>query len=86
MNAGETASLYCTVNKGDDPIEIEWFLNGKPADGVQGISVKRYGMKVSNLNVDSVTAVHSGKYTCRATNWAGTAYFTTEVSIYGGLS
>ena len=85
LNVGETASLTCTVNKGDFPITIEWFLNGKPADTVAGVSVKNLGKKVGYLNVDSLYAEHSGKYTCRATNWAGSAYFTAELSVNGSF-
>ncbi|KAK9680807.1 hypothetical protein QE152_g38807, partial [Popillia japonica] len=81
LNAGDSASLYCTVNKGDNPVNIEWFLNGRPVLGMDGISVDHYKKKVSNLNIESVRAEHSGKYTCRATNWAGSAYYATVLVV-----
>lgn len=83
MNAGESASLYCSVNKGDSPIDIEWFLNGKPVKNFREIIISRHGKKASILNIDSVQAEHIGKYTCRATNWAGTAFFTTDLNVNG---
>ncbi|KAI4460603.1 basigin related [Holotrichia oblita] len=81
LNAGDSTSLYCTVNKGDNPVNIEWFLNGRPVAGIDGINVDHYKKKVSNLNIESVQAEHSGKYTCRATNWAGSAYYATVLVV-----
>ena len=86
MNEGETVSLTCTINKGDVPVTIEWFLNGKPADSVNGIYVNNQRKKVSYLSVDALHAEHAGKYTCRATNWAGSAYYTTVLAINGNLT
>lgn len=85
LNAGDSTSLYCTVNKGDNPVNIEWFLNGRPVLGMDGISVDHYKKKVSNLNIESVRAEHSGKYTCRATNWAGSAYYATVLVVNGSI-
>lgn len=83
LNAGDYTSIYCTINKGDNPIYIEWFLNGKPIPNDHGININRYDAKVSNLNLNSVQAEHSGKYTCKATNWAGSAYYTAILSVNG---
>ena len=85
LNAGDSASVTCTINKGDFPITIEWFLNGKPVRAVEGITVNSLMKKLSYLGIDSVQAVHSGKYTCRATNWAGSAYYTVELSVNGTI-
>ena len=76
----------CSVNKGDFPLTIEWFLNGKRADTVRGISVKDLDKKASYLNVDFLEAGHGGKFTCRATNWAGSAYYTAVLSVKGRVA
>ncbi|KRT85355.1 Immunoglobulin, partial [Oryctes borbonicus] len=83
INAGDSVTLYCTVNKGDNPIFIEWFLNSQPVGFVGGVNVNSVGRKVSVLTIDAVQAEHSGKYTCKATNWAGSAYYTTGLTING---
>lgn len=84
LNAGESASAMCTINKGDHPISIEWFLNGRPiSHNANGVTFVDLGKKRSVLKIDLVDAEHSGKYTCRATNWAGSAYYTTELLING---
>lgn len=74
----------CTVNKGDHPITIEWYLNGKSlSDSSNGVTIVDLGRKRSVLKIDLVDAEHTGKYTCKASNWAGSAYFTTELLING---
>lgn len=83
INAGDSVTLYCTVNKGDNPIFVEWFLDGQPVRFVGGVTVNGVGKKVSVLSIDAVRAEHSGKYTCKATNWAGSAFYTTALSING---
>lgn len=85
-NAGDSASIYCTVDKGDHPIQIEWFLNGNPLFDVDGITIGRFGKKISILSIDSVRAEHAGRYTCKATNFAGSALYSTGLAINGTVN
>lgn len=64
---------------------MDWFLDGKSVLGVDGISVSQFGRKSSILNIESIRAEHSGKYTCRATNSAGSAYYTARLAVNGDL-
>lgn len=83
LNAGESASTMCSVNKGDQPVNTAWFVNGKPVEEIRGVSVIQLGRQGSVLSMASVDAEHSGKYTCKATNWAGSAYYAAVLSING---
>ena len=84
LKEGDASTLYCTVDLGDSPIDLEWFLNGKQiGNHVEGIVVTRFGRKNSILSIEKVRAEHAGKYTCRATNLAGSAYFTTRLAVNG---
>lgn len=84
LKEGDASTLYCTVDLGDTPIDLEWFLNGKQiGNHVEGIVVTRFGQKSSILSIDKIKAGHAGKYTCRATNTAGSAYFTIKLAVNG---
>ncbi|KAK9680795.1 hypothetical protein QE152_g38810 [Popillia japonica] len=80
-NAGESTSLYCTVDKGDHPVQLEWFFNGKPIYEISEVFVTQVGRKSSVLNIESIHAEHTGGYTCKATNWAGSAYYTARLEV-----
>ncbi|KAF2905043.1 hypothetical protein ILUMI_01126, partial [Ignelater luminosus] len=81
MNAGDTASLQCTIMKGDLPMKIMWFLNGKLINKLDGIVTNRLSKRVSSLTIDSIQAEHAGEYTCRAANRAGSTNFTTYLNV-----
>lgn len=84
-NAGDSISVLCTVDKGDHPILMDWYLDGRPPYDVNGISVSQFGRKGSILNIESIKAEHSGKYTCKATNSAGSAYYAARLAVNGDM-
>ena len=75
----------CSVHKGDEPIEIEWTLNGERIlpKTHPDITISRNGKKLSVLNIDSATASHAGQYTCVARNFAGSANRSAILSVNG---
>lgn len=83
MNAGDTASIQCTVTKGDLPLKIQWYQNRKPVHESQGIMTSYQGKRTSSLIIDSVQAEHIGKYTCSATNAAGSTNSTAHLNVNG---
>lgn len=83
VNAGDTISAQCTVTKGDLPITIRWYLNGKPVSERDGILTAYLGKKINNLAIDSVQAEHNGEYACSATNSAGSTNFTAYLHVNG---
>lgn len=83
INSGDTASITCTVSKGDFPINITWTLNGRLASKIDGISIFRSNKKISQLNIESVQAEHAGDYTCIARNAAGSTSYSTSLQVNG---
>lgn len=77
------ASVICTVNKGDFPLEISWFLNNASASTIQGLTTLRTNKRISQLSIDSVQAEHSGEFTCVAKNPAGMATYSAILHVNG---
>ena len=71
INELDMVSAYCTVNKGDLPMDIYWTRNGGRVFSNDGLIVTRTSQRISVLSIESVRARHSGNYTCVATNSAG---------------
>lgn len=83
VNSGEMVSILCTVNKGDYPIDISWFLNNVSASDIHGISVLRTNKRIVQLSIDSVQAEHAGEFACVAKNPAGTATYSAVLHVNG---
>lgn len=86
-NAGEAVSVVCTIVKGDLPIDLSWALNGVPIEPgkFSDISVSSTSKRVSLLTIDSVTARHTGEYTCTASNAAGATSYSAQLAVNGTL-
>lgn len=84
-NWGEQVSSMCSVLKGDEPIVIEWMLNDEQIlpKTHPDITISKTGKKLSVLNIDSATADHAGKYTCIASNIAGSFNRSAVLSVNG---
>ncbi|KPI92826.1 Down syndrome cell adhesion molecule-like protein CG42256 [Papilio xuthus] len=82
-NAGELASVTCAVNKGDQPLDISWTLNGHALrrNNDLGVTITNINKKTSILNIDSVNAIHRGLYYCVAKNAAGTANHSAVLEV-----
>lgn len=77
------ASVICTINKGDFPLNISWTLNGKPITSINGINVVKTNKRISQLSIESIQAKHAGRYICIASNAAGTATHTADLHVNG---
>lgn len=84
INSGETVSVQCTISKGDRPLKLKWFLNGKDVEGAYGITIMTM-KRFSTLNIDSVQAEHRGQYTCVATNPAGETSHSAYLNVNGAI-
>lgn len=83
FNSGDLVSIQCIINKGDFPIGVKWTHNGKIIDASSGISVSRANKRVSQLNIESVGADHSGQYICAVKNLAGVAKQALVLHVNG---
>ncbi|ALC40838.1 Dscam, partial [Drosophila busckii] len=71
INEQDMVSAYCTVNKGDLPLDIAWTKNGGRVFTNDGVVVTRTSQRISVFSIESVRARHAGNYSCVATNNAG---------------
>lgn len=86
MSFGDTLQLTCVVSSNADlPIQLTWAFQGTDTakQKQDGVSIMKMGSKGSVLIIESLQADHSGNYTCRASNNAGTDEYTTTVVVNG---
>lgn len=86
LNSGDTATITCSVVKGDSPVEIELRFNGElipeTADH-NGIVISNSGKRAKQLLIESVHAKHVGEYTCIVSNKAGSTSRSTNLAVNG---
>lgn len=81
-NEGDTALVSCVASKGDAPIGLTFYHNGIPVIDENGMIITKSSKTIS-LTIESLRADHQGNYTCRASNRAGQAEFTSVLNING---
>ena len=86
VNQGEVGQLLCTVVKGDEPLTINWSLQGEELSSGPDLTTSQIGTRTSLLMISSVSYRHTGKYTCTATNAAGSSSISAELKVNGNLS
>ena len=81
------AQTSCIVSEGDLPLDITWTFHGSDGQfldaAMAGLSTVRLGPRSSVLQIDALSAAHSGEYTCTARNAAGSHNFTTHIKVLG---
>lgn len=84
INTGDVASLTCSVNKGDLPLNITWLFNGTEVRySTHGVVTNLVNKRLSTLSIESVQASHAGSYSCKAQNKAGFALYDKDLYVNG---
>ena len=83
VNEGDRAQLICFVQKGDEPLRISWFLKGAVVSSDPSVTTTMIGTRTSMLMISNVGYRHSGTYTCKASNEAGTENFSAALKVNG---
>lgn len=85
LREGMRAAITCQIMEGDLPITFRWERNGKPVSNnvALGTVVRRIDEFSSSLIIDQVTSVHTGNYTCIATNVAGSEMYVVPLTVNG---
>jgi len=73
----------CTVVDGDEPLTIAWSLHGEDISSGPDLTTSQLGSRTSILMISSVSYRHSGKYTCTASNSAGSASYSAMLQVNG---
>ena len=83
FNEGAFAQLSCIVTEGDEPLSISWSFHGASISSDLGIVTTPIGSRGSMLLISRVGHRHSGSYTCKASNNAGTESQTAVLNVNG---
>jgi len=83
VDEGSFAQVTCSVTKGDEPLTITWSLQGAVISSEPSLTTTMIGTRTSILIISSVGYRHSGIYTCRAMNPAGSVTHSAELKVNG---
>ena len=75
--------IMCNIKKGDKPVSITWSLKGDVVSSDPALTTTMLGTQASILTITKVGYRHSGTYTCRATNSAGSQTHSAELLVKG---
>ncbi|XP_076065820.1 cell adhesion molecule Dscam1-like isoform X6 [Oratosquilla oratoria] len=81
VEAGKLLQISCLVTDGDEPITLQWFKDHLPLRSTSDTVVSHLTSKVSNLLLPSVTSTHTGTYSCRASNAAGSSEHSATLRV-----
>jgi hypothetical protein len=83
LDEGQFAQVICIVSKGDEPLQINWSLQGEIVSSEPSLTTNSLGTRTNMLTIQSVGYRHSGIYTCSASNKAGTTSQYVELKVNG---
>uniref|UniRef100_A0A6B2E762 Putative down syndrome cell adhesion molecule 2 isoform r n=1 Tax=Phlebotomus kandelakii TaxID=1109342 RepID=A0A6B2E762_9DIPT len=78
---GMRTRTVCGVSRGDAPLTLRWLKDGEPLPLLLGANVTSLDQYSSLLSIPSLSASHSGDYTCVATNPAAEVKFTASLMV-----
>lgn len=73
----------CGVSSGDAPLSLHWLKDGEPLPLLLGANITSLDQYSSLLSIPSLSASHSGDYTCVASNPAAEIKFTAQLQVKG---
>ena len=85
VDEGKYVQIGCSVISGDEPLKISWSLHGDTISSDPSIITTMIGTRSSILIISKVGYRHSGDYTCRATNKAGSATYSAVLKVNGNF-
>ncbi|KAG1654807.1 Down syndrome cell adhesion molecule-like protein Dscam2 [Nymphon striatum] len=81
MKAHSSYSIVCNIMSGDQPIKLYWLKDNDDISLVQKVYVTNTKKRYSLLQIQELSAVHSGVYSCVAENDAGKSVESVEIKI-----
>ena len=91
LNEGMRSAVSCQILEGSLPITFRWDKDGQPLGAgsgvfgaiIEGVVIRSNDEYSSTLIIDDLKFQHRGNYTCEATNAAGTATHSAELTVNG---
>lgn len=83
VNDQEMIVVICSVTKGDMPLDIKWYFNGKDVKSEKNGVILTNTKRTSQLTIESVTHHNQGNYSCIVKNQAGAKNHTAELYVNG---
>lgn len=80
---GEGVQVMCHVPKGDKPLSFKWSFSGGDVSFLPGVNIMNVGDMGSALIIPTVTAKHSGNYTCTASNIVANTSHHATLNVKG---
>lgn len=80
---GMRTRTICGVSKGDAPLTLRWLKDGDQLPSILGANVSSIDQYSSLLSIPSLSAKHSGDYTCVASNQAAEFKYTASLQVKG---
>lgn len=80
---GMRTRTVCGVSRGDPPITLRWLKDGDPLSSMLGANVSSLDHYSSLLSISSLSAIHTGDYTCVASNPAAEVKYTATLKVKG---
>ncbi|XP_039229542.1 Down syndrome cell adhesion molecule-like protein Dscam2 isoform X4 [Drosophila yakuba] len=78
---GMRTRTVCGVSRGDPPLKLTWLKDGDPLPDLLGANVTMLDQYSSLLSIPSLSATHSGEYTCVAKNPAAEIKYTALLQV-----
>lgn len=75
----------CGVSQGDLPLRLAWLKDGDNLLPSLGVNISNLDQYTSILSITSLSQVHSGNYTCVASNQADEVKFTAMLQVKGNV-
>lgn len=73
--------MSCLVAGTD--VNVSWFKEGKPLKSADNLTIGSEGSDVYYVQLKNCNKTDSGEYTCTASNLAGGAFSTVNVTVKG---
>nr|XP_017031922.1 Down syndrome cell adhesion molecule-like protein Dscam2 isoform X27 [Drosophila kikkawai] len=86
INMGDSIDLFCQIQKGDRPVKVTWSFERSAGDsGFEQLQpqmrTNRISGKTSMLSIPSASPAHTGRYSCIASNAAGTTTYGVDLTV-----
>ena len=85
LNEGMRSAVSCQILEGSLPIQFDWTKDGLSlgSSGIDGVTIRGNDEYSSTLIIDHLRFLHRGNYTCKASNAAGFASHSAELTVNG---